>query len=73
MLVQYEENKGFFNLSVFLIENMYLYISIHMQGAPYPHLSVISQREAAVHRQKASLLYSGKIRHSQGLHIHGDV
>lgn len=41
---------------------------------PSPHLSVISQWEAAVQRQKASLLYSEKmVRHSQASHSHGDV
>lgn len=51
-----------------------MYISIHTYGAPFAHLSVITQWEAAVQRQKASLLYSGKmVRHSQDPHSHGDV
>lgn len=53
---------------------MYIYIFIHTKGAPFPHLSGITQWEAAVQMQKASFLDSGKmVRHSQAPHSHWDV
>lgn len=71
MLVQYGETK---RLITVYFNTKHVYVHIYTHGAPFAHLSVTTQWEAAVQRQKASLLFLGKmVRHSQDPHSRGDV